>query len=199
MTCCRPLGIYDLTGVCPVSASTEAITYAVDSGYHVINTSDASDEYDPDTGNPLPPYAKSESEAATYAWNTGVVLVAAAGNNNDTSEVYPAALPEVIAVAATARYDYRASFSTFGNSWVSMLAPGDNIVPTAPNDPCVLYSDILDFPFDSATDACLDWHSETSMASSQRGLCGGPRLRLSFCRQARRVPGIRFQFERDTL
>ncbi len=164
---CPPFGCTVLTGVCPVSASANAITYAADHGYRVINMSYGSDVIDPATGEPTgassPPNA--ESAAVTYAWNKGVVLVAAAGNNNDTNKVYPAALPEVIAVGAVDRYDDRASFSTFGNNWVSMLAPGENILSTVPNDICVFYSDLLGFPFNPATDACLDWNSGTSMAS----------------------------------
>lgn len=162
-----PLGFYVITGVCPVSASAEAIAYAANQGYHVVNMSYASDEIDPDSGEPVgvstPP--NTETAAVTYAWNQGVLLVAAAGNNNDTTRVYPAALPEVVAVAATDRYDDRASFSSFGNNWVSLLAPGDNILSTIPNDQCEFYSEILGFPFDPATDACLDWYSGTSMAS----------------------------------
>lgn len=166
---CPELGIgcYVLTGICPVSASAEAITYAADHNYSVISMSYASDVIDPITGEPLafssPPNA--ESAAVTYAWDQGSVLVAAAGNNNDTTQVYPAALPEVIAVAATNRYDDRASFSTFGNTWVSMMAPGENIISTVPNDQCIFYADVLSIPFDPNTDACLDWYSGTSMAA----------------------------------
>lgn len=164
---CPPYGCTFITGICPVSASAEAIVYAADHGYPIINMSYASDVIDPETGEPLdfssPPNA--ESAAVTYAWNQGALLVAAAGNNNDTTQVYPAALPEVIAVAATDRYDDRASFSTFGKYWVSMLAPGENILSTVPNALCVFYSEILGYPFDPATDACLDWYSGSSMAA----------------------------------
>ena len=62
--------------------------------------------------------------AVSYAWNHGVVLVAAAGNDATTTQIYPAANGEVIAVGATNRFDNLASFSSFGNIWVSMLAPG---------------------------------------------------------------------------
>ena len=53
----------------------------------------------------------------------------------------------------------------FSNNWVPMLAPGENILSTIPNDVCVFFSDILGFPFNPATDACLDWNSGTSAAS----------------------------------
>lgn len=164
---CPPYGCTVITGVCPVSASAAAIAYAADHGYHVINMSYASDEIDPNTGEPTslssPPNA--ESDAVSYAWDKGVVLVAAAGNSNDTVKLYPAAFPDVIAVAAVNRYDDRASFSTFGNNWVSMLAPGENILSTIPNNLCIFYADVLSIPFDPATDSCLDWNSGTSMAS----------------------------------
>jgi thermitase len=41
-----PLGFYVLVGVCPVSASAEAIIHAADNGYHVINMSYQSDVVD---------------------------------------------------------------------------------------------------------------------------------------------------------
>ncbi|MGR9117202.1 MAG: S8 family serine peptidase, partial [Gammaproteobacteria bacterium] len=164
---CPPFGCTVITGVCPVSASADAISFAADNDYHIINMSYASDEINPDTGDPIGVSSPSnaESDAVSYAWGRGVVLVAAAGNSNNTTKVYPAALPEVIAVAAVDRYDDRASFSTFGNNWVSMLAPGENILSTVPTDLCVFYAEIIGFPFNPVTDACLDWYSGTSMAS----------------------------------
>ncbi len=155
-----------IVGVCPVSASAEAITYAADQGYHVINMSYASDLVDAN-GEPagIGGANPAEASAVAYAWSKGAVLVAAAGNGNDTALVYPAAYPEVVAVGATDRYDDRASFSTFGNNWVSLLAPGDNIISTIQNDLCIFYAEILGLFFDPDNDACLDWFSGTSMAS----------------------------------
>lgn len=161
-----PLGYYVIVGICPVSSSAAAITYAADNNYHVINMSYASDEVD-ENGEPLGlgGRTQTESDAIDYAWNEGVVIVAAAGNNNDSVEGYPAAYDNVIAVGATDRYDDRASFSTFSSDWVSLLAPGENIISTVPNDLCVFYADLLGFFFDPDSDACLDWYSGTSMAS----------------------------------
>ncbi|MEZ0148536.1 MAG: S8 family serine peptidase [Candidatus Reddybacter sp.] len=92
-------------------------------------------------------------------------IVAAAGNSNNTEKTYPAAYDNVIALDATDRYDDRASFSSFGKSWVSLLAPGTNIISTVPNELCVFYAEILGLVFDPDSDACLDWYSGTSMAS----------------------------------
>ncbi|MGD2055631.1 MAG: S8 family serine peptidase [Gammaproteobacteria bacterium] len=167
-----PLGFYVITGVCPVSASAAAITYAADHGYHVINMSYGSDLVD-ENGEPagIPVQPNTETDAVVYAWNHGVVLVAAAGNGGSedppdpTRLVYPAANDEVIAVAATDRFDNLASFSTFGSSWVSMMAPGDNILSTVPVEVCEFYADLTGEPFDPATEGCLTWNSGTSMAS----------------------------------
>ncbi len=68
------------------------------------------------------------------AYNMGIILVAAAGNEGDgdpsTTELsYPAAYPEVIAVGATDKDDTIASFSNSG-SFVDFVAPGVNIYST---------------------------------------------------------------------
>ncbi|MDH5513960.1 MAG: S8 family serine peptidase [Gammaproteobacteria bacterium] len=157
-----PFGIYITVGVCPVSASAAAITYAADNGYHVINMSYGSDVIDP-LGEPVGPSVppNAETAAIAYAWSQGVVIVAAAGNDANTTQLYPAAYNEVIAVAATDRYDNLASFSSFGNSWVSMMAPGENIISTEPDLSCVL----LIPGYVPGVDDCLTWKSGTSMAS----------------------------------
>jgi subtilisin family serine protease len=161
-----PLGIYVTVGVCPVSASAAAITHAADSGYHVINMSYGSDLVDAN-GDPagVPSQPNAETDAIAYAWSQGVVLVAAAGNNGDTTPLYPAANNEVIAVAATNRFDDKAGFSSFGNSWVSMMAPGDSILSTIPVEVCVFFADLLGEVFDPATEGCLTWNTGTSMSS----------------------------------
>jgi thermitase len=138
-----------LLGMCDVADSVEGLLYAADQGYRVVNMSYGSD---PD------PYSPSQTEAAavTYAWNKGVVLVAAAGNDYASTRHYPAAFPEVISVAATDRHDNLAYFSSFG-SWVSVAAPGHNILSAYPNAACGLPA--------SDPEGCYNWLSGTSMAS----------------------------------
>ncbi|MEH6466560.1 MAG: S8 family serine peptidase [Porticoccus sp.] len=162
---CPPLGCDVIVGVCPVSASATAMIHAADQGYQVINMSYASDEID-ENGDPagLGGMNATEAAAVAYAWSKGVVLVSAAGNDGANTKTYPAAYDEVIAVGATERNDDRASFSNFGN-WVSVMAPGDTIISTIPNEICVFYSEILGIPFFPDSDVCLDWYSGTSMAS----------------------------------
>ncbi len=86
-----------------------------------------------------------------------MLLVSAAGNAGDPIKNYPAAYDNVIAVGATDDDDNRASFSTFSSDWVSLMAPGDSILSTMPNEQCGT--------FDYDNDACLHWQSGTSMAS----------------------------------
>ncbi|GAA3404757.1 hypothetical protein GCM10011577_06870 [Pseudarthrobacter polychromogenes] len=71
--------------------------------------------------------------AVNNAWNKGAVLVAAAGNGGNQTKIYPAGYPNVMAVAATDNFDAKASFSTYGASWVDIAAPGVNVYSTFPN------------------------------------------------------------------
>jgi thermitase len=70
-------------------------------------------------------------QAVQYAWANGgtggSLLVAAAGNDGDSTLEYPAAYPEVVSVAATDNRDARASFSN-ANSDVEVAAPGVNVL-----------------------------------------------------------------------
>ena len=164
-----------LVGLCPLSASAEAITLAATdqptrSQYHVITMSYGSDLVDPDTGEVMPSSPpNTECDAVLYAWNRGVVLVAGAGNNGNTQKFYPAACtddPEtgagqstVIAVAASDHDDNRASFSTYStdaDDWVSVAAPGESIAGVLPDAHCELPSGV---------DTCVNWLDGTSMAT----------------------------------
>lgn len=66
-------------------------------------------------------------------YGNGVVVVAAAGNSGDATPHYPAAeqASNLLAVAATTATDTLADFSTRG-PWVTISAPGDQIVSTVP-------------------------------------------------------------------
>lgn len=62
-------------------------------------------------------------DAVKVAHDAGVLLVAAAGNEDWSGMLYPAAFNEVIAVGATDVGDHRASYSNYGD-WVELTAPG---------------------------------------------------------------------------
>jgi serine protease len=57
---------------------------------------------------------------------SGTIVVAAAGNENTSSESTPAACPGVLAVAATDSRRVRAAYSNFG-PWVDLAAPGGDM------------------------------------------------------------------------
>lgn len=100
--------------------SAAAITYAANHGCKVISMSYGA-------GGP----STTEKAAVDYAWGKGVLLVAAAGNSNTNAMFYPAAYPHVLSVGATDQNDQRADFSNYG-SWVTVAAPGVNILSTFP-------------------------------------------------------------------
>ena len=97
------------------------IIWAADNGAKVINMSFG--------GSRSSDTLKS---AVDYAWNKGCVLTAAAGNNSDSTPLYPACYDNCIAVAASDRSDNRASFSNYGD-WVDVAAPGVDIFSTLPD------------------------------------------------------------------
>ena len=95
-----------------------AVTYAADRGAKVINMSLGGTSY-----------SSTLQSAVDYAWSKGVIVVAAAGNNSSSAAFYPAALNNVVAVAATDSTDAPASFSNFGN-WIAVAAPRTTIQTT---------------------------------------------------------------------
>ncbi len=112
-----PLKALDSTGNGPDSALAPAIVYAANEGADVLSLSWGS-------------AAKSETiaEAIDYAYNMGAVIVAAAGNSEtDARNFYPAALWDVITVAATDPSDNLAGFSNFGSK-IDVAAPGVDIL-----------------------------------------------------------------------
>lgn len=96
------------------------IVYAVDHGANVINLS-------------LGGYSATlyEAEAVQYAISKGVVLVAAAGNDDTDLPTYPAAFDPVIAVSATDSRDQITNFSNYGY-YIDFAAPGVDIYSTFP-------------------------------------------------------------------
>jgi parallel beta-helix repeat protein len=91
-------------------------------------------------------------DAINYAFNSGVLMVAAAGNEETNTKLYPAGYEEVIAVAASDRFDLPASFSNFGE-WIELSAPGVDIFSTVSET----HNPGLEYPY--------DYGSGTSMAT----------------------------------
>jgi thermitase len=95
------------------------ILWSTDSGAKVINLSLGRD------GS----CSNTENAAVSYAWQRGVVVVAAAGNSGSPQAGAPGNCPNVVAVAAVDQNDNRASFSNYGNN-VEVAAPGVGILST---------------------------------------------------------------------
>ena len=98
----------------------EGIIWAADNGANVINIS---------VGGTDP--SSVLEDAVNYAWNKGVVVVAAAGNNGSTAAFYPAYYTNAMAVGATDANDAMPSWSNRGD-WVDVAAPGDYIYSCVP-------------------------------------------------------------------
>lgn len=103
-----------------LTGAADGIYYAMRSGVDVINMSWGTDT-DAATLKSLIVQAKA----------AGIVLVAAAGNEGNQTNFYPAAYQEVMSVGATNENDQRSSFSNYG-SGISVMAPGSNIYSTLP-------------------------------------------------------------------
>ncbi|TWI14410.1 S8 family serine peptidase [Aerolutibacter ruishenii] len=80
-------------------------------------------------GGSLP--STTESNAFTNLYNQGVLSVAAAGNDGNTTMSYPASYAAVMSVAATDQNDAHASFSQY-NTAVEVAAPGVGVYSTYP-------------------------------------------------------------------
>ncbi|MFC4541205.1 S8 family peptidase [Halosolutus amylolyticus] len=77
--------------------------------------------------------SQTVKDAGQYAYDEGVLLVAAAGNDGPCSDCvgYPAAYSEFIAVSATSEDDSLANFSSTGPE-VEIAAPGEDVYSTIP-------------------------------------------------------------------
>jgi subtilisin family serine protease len=83
--------------------------------------------------------SKALKESIDAAGRSGVLFVAAAGNesdNSDESPHYPAAYdsPNIVSVAASNASDALANFSNYGSESVDLAAPGVDILSTIPGD-----------------------------------------------------------------
>ena len=117
-----PLKAFTSNGTGYLSNIVAALYYAVQHHANVVNMS-----FDVSTPS------AALSQAVSYANQSGIVLVAAAGNENTSAPVYPAALnSNVMGVASTTDWDARSSFSNYGNTDVWIAAPGEYVISTFP-------------------------------------------------------------------
>ena len=98
------------------SDAVTAFYYAVNNGADVLSNSWGGHSHN-----------QTMQDVIDYAYSQGVVVIASAGNDDDTFPNYPAYYEHVISVAATDSDDNRAPFSTYG-SWVDIAAPGVDVL-----------------------------------------------------------------------
>lgn len=107
-----PVKVLDRRGSGSYDDIADGIYWAADNGADIINMS----------------LGGSSSltileDAVNYAWNKGVVVVCAAGNDGVSTPFYPAAYPNAISVSATTYLDTLASYSNYGST-IDISAPG---------------------------------------------------------------------------
>ncbi|MFA4845267.1 MAG: S8 family serine peptidase [Patescibacteria group bacterium] len=127
-----PLRVLDERGVGSTTDVRRAIVYAVENGADVINLSFTFTQTD-----------ERLRETIVWAYEQGVVVVAAIGNggvDTDVTPIYPACFDlelhvnAIIGVAATNKEDVKASFSNFGTRCVDLSAPGTDLFTAVYHD-----------------------------------------------------------------
>ncbi len=108
-----PIKALDSSGSGSTMWIAKGIVYAVEHGAKVINMSLGGD------------YSQTEEEACQYAYDNGVTIVAAAGNENKSYLDYPAAFSTVIPVSAVGPQNTRAYYSNYANDVI--WAPGGDM------------------------------------------------------------------------
>jgi serine protease len=123
-----PVRVLDFEGKGDVATIASGIRYAVRRKAKVINMSF---EFDIGlTASQIPDVIS----AIRYAHRKGSVLVAAAGNAEDTRVAYPALARNVIAVGATTEHGCLAEYSNTGQG-LDLVAPGGGADAALPGDP----------------------------------------------------------------
>lgn len=111
----------DGQGYMPQSATVPGTYYAVANNVDVINMSYGGAGF-----------SNVAAQATVAAWQAGVILFGASGNDNVNSIHYPAGYTDVVAVNATSQNDGKAGFSNYG-TWTDISAPGVSIPSTVIN------------------------------------------------------------------
>ena len=124
-----PLRVLDVDGRGNTFVLAYAIDWAVANGAAVINLSLGSDAD-----------ATVLQEAIARAQSQGVLVTAAAGNDDSATPQYPAAYPGVVAITAVDEANHKADFANYGADWIDLAAPGVAITSTVPVSGSILYA-----------------------------------------------------------
>jgi len=107
------------TGSSSIFRGYDAIIYAAENGADVINCSWGGSTF-----------SQANQDAIDYAYALGSLIVAAAGNSNNSTPIYPAAYQNVVATAALNNDGTKSSVSSFGG-FVSVGAPTQAVDTTS--------------------------------------------------------------------
>lgn len=120
------VSLYAVKSYSSIQAWVDGINWAVSKGVHIISISQGTYTYD-----------ESLETAVNNAYNSGVLLIAASGNEDLDIVMYPAAFDSVIAVGAVDQNDFRwiedYEASNYGPQ-LELAAPGADINSTVPPD-----------------------------------------------------------------
>jgi serine protease len=123
-----PVRVLDKNGWGDAATISRGIRYAVNHGAQVINLSL---QFDPTvSGTQIPDIIS----ALRYAYQHGVVVAAASGNQGDTELAYPARASDVISVGATTEDRCLAAYSNTGRR-LDLVAPGGGPDASGLSDP----------------------------------------------------------------
>jgi serine protease len=125
-----PVRILDASGLGDENTIARGIRYAVDHHAQVINLSLEFLPNEVSSSNQIPELVS----AINYAHRRGVIVVGAAGNDQDTRIAYPARAPNVISVGATTKDRCLAGYSN-GGTGLDLVAPGGGTDALLPSDP----------------------------------------------------------------
>jgi hypothetical protein len=147
----------DITTLCFVSSTINAIIWAVDNGANVLNLSLGGD-YRELEGSPV------YQAALQYARSRNVLPVCATGNDAWEPDytggiAFPARFPECMAVGSSDWSDQRASYSNYGPQ-LDVVAPGGDVNPAGTPFSWVLSTYHVD-------NNAYAWSIGTSMAAPQ--------------------------------
>lgn len=102
-----------------VTSGMAGVGYAIDNGADIISLSWGSYYY-----------SSYEQDVFNSAYQQGIAVFAAAGNDNTQSIHYPSGYDNVVSVASTNSSDQKSGFSNYG-TWIDICAPGSSILSTA--------------------------------------------------------------------
>ena len=138
-----PVRVLDSHGNGDYATLAAGIIWAVDHGAQILNLSLGG--INPNT---------TLLKAVNYAYDRGVLVIAASGNDGSGNLRYPARYPVVVAVGSTNSLNQRSGYSNYG-SGLDLVAPGESIYSSDPGGYAYRTGTSMSAPFVSGLAAIL--------------------------------------------